>query len=313
MKEKKQKIKLSEPKAGFKVLAVFLCIIMFPVMIYLYFGSQINYYLSSAGINMFLEQSGYIEESLDDFLYEAFYIDEASYYLSEEELQQCKELYVTTMENAVRVCFTGEGEVIDVEAFMDFAKSNRKLLEAAYEYELEPEDFEYLQEDLEYLNEYMTEYYADELLYYFDEPAGTIVKNLKNIVATTNLLLAAAYIVLVFVLMLIMFRKRQDKAFIYMSVPTIISSVFMLLFAGFLKALAILSENGDGLMDFYLEDTMLSSANLISNNALIIAGIVLAAGIAFNIIGHATRDKKKKVLSIGKNSDLSTESAASGK
>ena len=294
-KVKKQKIKIQEPKAGFKVLAVFLCIVMFPVMLYLYLAAQMNYYLSPAGIDLFLEQTGYIDETLDDFLYDALYIDEASYYLSEEELQECREMYEETMHNAVRFCLTGEGDVVDVDAFMNFAKSHRKLLETAYEYELEPEDYEYLQEDLEYLNEYMTEYYADEIEY-LDEPAASIVKNLNRIISMKNLLLAAAYIVLVFVLMLFLFGKRQDKAFVYISVPTIVSSAFMLLMAGFLKALALLSESGDGLLDFYLEDTQTGSANLIADNALLIAGIVFAAGIALNIIGHMIRGRKKKIL-----------------
>lgn len=295
-KVKKQKIKLQEPKAGFKVLAVFLCIIMFPVMIYLYFAAQTNYYLSPAGIDLFLEQTGYIDETLDDFLYDALYIDEASYYLSEEELQECREMYQDTMHNAVRFCLTGEGDIVDVDAFMDFAKSHRKLLETAYEYELEPEDYEYLQEDLEYLNEYMTEYYADEIEY-LDEPAASIVKNLNRIISMKCLLLATGYILLVLIIMLLLFGKRQDKAFVYMSVPTIVSSVFMFIFAGFLKALALLSESGDGILDFYLEDTQAGSANLIANNALTIAGIVFAAGIALNIIGHVIRGKKKKELS----------------
>lgn len=299
-KEKKQKTKLQEPKAGCKVLAVFLCIIMVPVMLYLYFAAQTKYYLSPGGIDLFLEKTGYIDETFDDFFYEAFYIDEVSYYLSEDELQECRDMYEETMHNAVRFCLTGEGDVVDVDAFMEFAKSNKNLLEDAYEYELEAEDFEYLQEDLEYLNEYMTEYYADEIDY-LDEPAASIVKNLSRIISAAYLILAAAYILFVFVIMMVLFRKRQDKVYIYMSVSTIVSSVYMLLFAGFLKALAVFSESGEGLLDFYLEDTLLSSTNLIANNALAIAGIVLAAGIALNVIGHVIRGKKKKELSLGEN------------
>lgn len=290
---KKKKTVLAEPKGGFKFLGVMLAMFLVLSLFYLFICGQLKYYFSPAGVRLYLQNNEYIEDMLEEFLSDTMYMDYPEDYFSEEEMQEIKEFFYSAEENMMQYFVTGEGDIINVDELMDYAHLHKSQLEEMYGYDIEKEDFEYMKEDLEYYNEEAKELLQDQAEY-LDEPMATLYPYLKTLTSSANLLITIIAIVASILIIGVMFGKRIDKTMIYTAVATTVSSVLMLLLSGFIKALAIVSLEGDMLLDIYIEEEMIPLVDVIANKGIMIATSVLVVAIILNILGHMNRKQQIK-------------------
>lgn len=290
---KKKKTVLAEPKGGFKFLGVVLAMILVVLLFYLFVCGQLKYYLSPQGVKLYLQNNEYAEDMIEEFLFDTMYMEYPEDYFSEEELQEIRDVFYSAEENMMQYFLTGEGDIIDVDDLMDYAHLHKAQFEEMYGYDIEKEDFEYLKEDLEYYNEEAKEMVQDQIEY-LDEPLATIYPYLNTLTTNSNLIITVIAIVASILIIGVMFGKRIDKTMIYTAVATTVSSVLMLLLSGFIKALAIVSLEGDMLLDIYIEEEMIPLVDLIANRGIIIAASVLVAAIILNIVGHMNRKQQIK-------------------
>lgn len=290
---KKKSAVLDEPKGGLKFLGVVLAMLLVVLLFYLFICGQLKYYFSPEGVKLYLQHNEFAGDMLEEFLSDTMYMDYPEDYFSEEEMQEMNGFFYSAEENMMQYFLTGEGDIINVDDMMDYAHLHKAQFEEMYGYELEREDFEYLKEDLEYYNEDAKEMLRDEVEY-LDEPLATLYPYLKTLTSNTNLLITIAAIVMSMAIIGVLFRKRIDKTMIYIAVATTISSVLMLLVSGFIKALAMVSLEGDMLLDIYIEEEMVPLVDVIANKGIMIAASILVIAIILNVVGHMNRKSQIK-------------------
>lgn len=281
---------MKRPSTGIIILNVFICIAIFFPILFVFFFGQVRYYISNDGIDQII---GVIMDSSDmdsstefvdvkDILYDLD-IDEDE--MSDEFIEDTENLSKEVTGEMVRYFLTGEGEMVDVDALMDYFEEYSDEIEDITGEEI---DDDYLDEIRDYLEDSKEEVEKEFERTYSNSEEYRMV---NKIFSANNVIIPLVIVIVGLLIIFATFNKRIDYSLKYSGVTFLVASIFMMLAQAFtllVKYAAVDSSVGDteGLENFF---------NLLIRNSLIIAGIVFVSSIVLIIIGNSIRKKFKEI------------------
>ncbi len=275
---------------GRKLIGVILCILLVISIMMTITLSCVRRLLSGDGLKNFIKSafsgsfaSQVYDDATDKMMAEVS--DTLGIDVAAADEDEMEDMYYETISNLIAYSATGEGTAVDVEMWMDYFEDHQEEIAAASGREITDEDFDRLEEELNAANEELMEDFENNIEAEADEPVfqgyalliGFSMSNVKYYccVALTALLL---------ILILCVFSRYADYAFIYLGVTfTVTGGLWFLVVAILAAVKSVGSWVSEGLGDYF--------GGLMKTN-IIVAASILAGGIFLNIIGHIIRKQK---------------------